>query len=965
MRHFSMKAFLQIHRTTIQGYLPYFILFVLTFLASLAQAQDKVTLSGRVFDNTTQQPLPGATVVVVGSSNGTVTDQDGIYKLDLPPGSVKIQISFVGYQTQTKSTTVTAGNTAALDFSLVEGSLLSEEVVIVGTRSTEGRSKIDSPAPIDIIQAKDIKATGQVDITQILNFVAPSINSNRQPGGDGTAHIDPVALRGIAPDQTLVLINGKRRHGSALVNVLGTPSQGSVAVDFNSIPVASIERIEVLRDGAAAQYGSDAIAGVVNIVLRKETEKVNVSSTVGAYNTSFRNKTDGALTQFDVNYGFGFGKGGFLNLTGQFNSNDRTNRTGYYELANRLTGAKQYWFSYPTGTAQETIDAQELSVDRYSSGNSGNSKQQSGSLFFNAALPLGNGAEVYSFGGVTSRTSNSRNNAYRFPNGTSTLNSVSSRYFPNLYPNGFLPENVGVISDKSITIGVRGKKSGWDIDLSNTFGSNRVQYYVENTLNASIGASSPTRFNSGALQFQQNTTNLGVFRKFTDLSLGKSLGVAFGAEYRQENYKIEAGEPDSYRNGGDRTYINTVGGSLLPPPAFRPRPAGAQAFPGYQPNDAQDQFRNNVGVYGDLEYDITNRVLLTGAIRYENYSDFGDKLSWKTSTRIKITEDINLRGAVSTGFRAPSLQQKYYSATTSIPQADGSLLLSRVSNNDNQVTRAFGVPSLKAENSFNLSAGVTARLFEKLTLTVDGYQIEIKDRVTLTGFFQTTTSSTNQTVRDAAALVANLLKDYPDVNSAQFFGNSIDTRTRGIDAVLSYRTILGNGTLNLSAAANITRTEVTDVHVPSGLVGTATQDVKDYLSERIFFDRLQRGRYERGTPQNKLIVSAGYTVKRLTPYVRLTRFGEYTAYASQNNLDDPNGARDQEFSPKWVTDVTLSYQLNSSVSLSVGGNNVFDVYPDQQILQNNQTGALPYGTAASQQFGANGAFYYGRVAFTF
>ncbi|MFM8743383.1 MAG: TonB-dependent receptor, partial [Cytophagales bacterium] len=391
-----MKTFLHNHRTTLQGYLPYFILFLLTFFASLAQAQDKVAVIGKVSDNNTKQPLPGATVVVVGSSNGTVTDQDGIYKLDLPIGPVKIQVSFVGYQTQVQSLTVIAGSANQFDFSLEEGLLLSEEVVIVGTRSTEGRSKIDSPAPVDIIQAKDIKATGQVDITQILNFVAPSINANRQPGGDGTAHIDPVALRGIAPDQTLVLINGKRRHGSALVNVLGTPSQGSVAVDFNSIPVASIERIEVLRDGAAAQYGSDAIAGVVNIVLKKETEKISLTSTLGAYNTSFRNKTDGALTQFDVNYGFGFGKGGFLNLTGQFNSNDRTNRTGYYELSNRLTGARQYWFSYPTNAAQETIDAQELSVDRYSSGNSGNSKQQSGSLFFNAALPLGNGAEVYS-----------------------------------------------------------------------------------------------------------------------------------------------------------------------------------------------------------------------------------------------------------------------------------------------------------------------------------------------------------------------------------------------------------------------------------------------------------------------------------------------------------------------------------------------------------------------------------------
>ena len=954
-----MKNIIQSYRNNFEGYLPYFLLFLITFLASIAQAQDKTSVKGKVNDNS-GSALPGASVIIAGTSLGTITDQNGLFSLNVNPGALKVVVSFIGYQTVEQQVEAKAGEATTLDFSLAEGTVLSEEIVVIGSRSNTGRSKLDTPVPIDVIQAKELRATGQVDITQILNFVAPSINANRQAGGDGTSHIDPVALRGVSPDQTLVLINGKRRHGSALVNVLGTPSQGSVAVDFNSIPAGAIERIEVLRDGAAAQYGSDAIAGVINIVLKKDTQHTNVTTTSGAYVTKFRNKTDGQLFQTDVNFGFGLGKGGYINLTGQINTQNRTNRTDYYELFNRVTNARQYWNSYPVGSASETIDAKELSVDRYRTGASGSAKQQTGGLFFNAALPFGEGSEVYAFGGISTRLSNSQNNAYRYPNGSSSINSVSSRYFPSIYPDGFLPENVARITDRSLTAGVRGKKNGWDVDLSNTFGSNRLQYNVENTLNASLGASSPTKFYAGTIQFQQNTTNLGLYKKFTELSVGKSIGVAFGAEYRLENYQIIAGDENSYKNYGDTNWVTTVGGTTK-----GVRPAGAQAFPGYQPSDAQDKYRNNLGLYGDVEFDITNKFLLTGALRYEDYSDFGDQLTWKTSGRYKITDDVSFRAAVSTGFRAPSLQQKYYSATTSIPQANGGLVLSRVSNNESPVTNAFGVPSLKAETSSNLSAGFTSRLFNNFTLTVDAYQIYIKNRVTLTGTFQTTTSSSSQVVKGAAALVANLLKDYPDVNAAQFFANSIDTRTRGVDAVLTYRTVLGAGTLNASAAANFTGTEVTNIYAPSGLVGTATQDVRDYLADRIFFDRQQRGRYERGTPQNKFILSAGYTVKKLTPYIRLTRFGEYTWYATQNNLDDPNGARDQQYSSKWITDATLSYQATPEVSVSVGANNLFDIYPDKQIIQNDQTGALPWGTAAGQQFGFNGAFYYGRIAFTF
>lgn len=931
-----------------------------------AKAQSRV-VTGRVTAQGDNNPLAGVSILVKGTNAGTISDSEGRFSIAASPTDVLV-VSFIGFVRKE----VKADRTD-LAISLTDNQQELSEVVVIGSRAGQARTNIETPAPVDVITAKEITATGRVDLTQILNFVAPSLVSNRQPGGDGAAHVDPVSLRGVAPDQTLVLVNGKRRHTSALVNVLGTPSQGAAVVDFNAIPAAAIERIEVLRDGAAAQYGSDAIAGVINVVLKQDVDKVRVSATSGGYVTGYRNKRDGFTVQTDINYGFRIGERGYVNLTGQINNRQATDRGGFYTYNNRLTNAPQYWFPYATGTEAPVIQAKENSVDRYSSARSGNGSQNNAGLFLNAALPLGGGAEFYAFGGIASKLSVSPNNAYRFPNGTGTINSISSRYIPQIFPNGFLPENIARINDRSLTVGLRGKKGHgpaprWNIDFSNTFGANRIQYTVNNSLNVSLGTASPTKFNSGTLYFQQNTTNLGLTRRFETIGVLSAVNVAFGGEYRLENYQIIAGEEKSYKNYGDTTYITTVGGTRK-----GIRPAGVQAFPGYQPTDQQDQIRNSIGAYGDVELELGRRLLLTGALRYENYSDFGDQLTWKTSGLVRLLdnpggtlESLSLRGAVSTGFRAPSLQQRYYSATTSIPQGDGSLILSLVSNNDNAVTKAFGIPNLTAETSNNASLGLTSRLFRHVTATIDAYQIAIKNRVTLTGTFDfASINSTNPTVAGAARLVKGLLVNYPDVNAAQFFANAIDTRTRGLDLVLAYRNRVGTGTLNVSLSGNFTRTEVTDGHVPSGLTSSGTPEVRQYLQDRIFFDRLQRTRYERGTPQNKQILLVGYTWGRLTPNVVVTRFGPYTYATTQSQIDSPTGGRDQTFSSKVITDVTLNYQLTKSAVLTVGSNNIGDVYPDQQRVENNQTGTIPWGTSAGQQFGFNGAFYYGRVTFSF
>lgn len=938
-------------------------LYVLSFLflSAVAFGQNR-TVTGRVTDKSDNSPVTGVSVLLKGTTVGTVSDSEGRFSVTASTTDVLV-FSFIGFARQE----VRADRTE-LSIALVNNQQELGEVVVIGSRAGQARTNIETPAPVDVITAKEITATGRVDLTQILNFVAPSLVSNRQPGGDGAAHIDPVSLRGVSPDQTLVLINGKRRHTSALVNVLDTPSQGAAVVDFNAIPVAAIERIEVLRDGAAAQYGSDAIAGVINVVLKQDVDKVRVSATSGGFVTSYRDKRDGFTAQADINYGFRIGEKGYVNLTGQINNRQATDRGGFYAYNNRLTNATQYWFPYATGTETPVIQAKENSVDRYSSAKSGNGSQNNAGLFLNAALPLGSGAELYAFGGAASKLSVSPNNAYRFPNGTGTINSISSRYIPQLFPDGFLPENVARINDRSLTVGLRGKKGDWNIDFSNSFGANRIQYTVNNSLNVSQGTASPTRFNSGALSFQQNTTNLGLTRRFETGGTLSAVNVAFGGEYRLENYQIIAGEEKSYKNYGDTTYVTTVGGRTK-----GIRPAGAQAFPGYQPTDAQDQTRNSIGTYGDVELEFGRRALLTGALRYESYSDFGDQLTWKTSGLLRLVdapggllENLSLRGAVSTGFRAPSLQQRYYSATTSIPQGDGSLILSLVSNNASAVTKAFGIPNLTAETSNNASLGLTGRLFRHVTATVDAYQIDIKNRVTLTGTFDfASINSTNPTVAGAARLVKGLLVNYPDVNAAQFFANAIDTRTQGLDVVLAYRNRVGPGTLNLSLAGNFTHTEVTDVHVPGGLTASGTPEVRQYLQERIFFDRLQRTRYEQGTPQNKQILLVGYSWGRFSPNVVVTRFGPYTYATTQSQIDAATGARDQTFSPKIITDLTLNYQLTKAAVLTVGANNIGDVYPDEQRVENNQTGTVPWGTNAGQQFGFNGAFYYGRLTFSF
>ena len=486
-------------------------------LAALPAWAQQGTIRGTVLDGGDDTPLPSANLNLVGTLRGTITGSDGSFSMNVPPGSYALQATFIGYESAKRSVEVAAGDTATIDLVLKASAVaLGEEFVVVGSRTV--RTAIETPAPVDVISEEEIRESGQTEINQALRQLAPSFNASHQTISDGTDHINPASLRGLGPDQVLVLINGKRRHSSALVHVNGTFGRGTVGVDLNTIPKAAVERIEVLRDGAAAQYGSDAIAGVINIVLKEDTEGLELNSVVGT-----TGEGDGDQVKSDVNYGFALGEGGYVNVTGEFFDRGRTARGGRY------TGADTTWLR-ERGLPRDAFDMKI-----------GQSKATVGAAYYNAAYPLPGGARLYSFGGLSYRRGKATG-FYRLPG------SQPERVVYALYPNGFLPQINPDIEDRSFSAGVRGAKGAWDVDFSLTQGGNRFQWNIENTNNASMGAASPVSFDAGRLGFNQTSGNLDLVRPL-DVGAVDRATLVLGAEFRVENYQIEAGQFESYSLG--------------------------------------------------------------------------------------------------------------------------------------------------------------------------------------------------------------------------------------------------------------------------------------------------------------------------------------------------------------------------------------------------------------------------------
>jgi iron complex outermembrane receptor protein len=986
---------------------------ILLFAFQYASAQSGI-IKGLVND-ASGNPLAGASVSVEGKKIGTITDLSGSYLLKLSPGKYNIIVTFVGQAPQGIKVIIIDGAILEQNFTTTEA-YDEGNVVTVSSRSKGGRSKLSTPVPVDVIRTKDIKSFAQVDVSQMLTYTAPSFQSARQTIADGTDHIDPASLRGLGPDQTLVLLNGKRRHNTALININGTVGRGSVGTDLNTIPVAAIERIEVLRDGAGAQYGSDAIAGVINVVLKKNYNGLNVSTLLGEnittmpYNGGIK-INDGINQQVDFSGGFTKNNGVYFNISGQWLKRFETNRSGNDNIPLIYLGNAGAFPTNPYSTVN-TPDYRRWLMDQdasivkqrgYNRQNNvvGNSYSQSFSTFINAGAKLSSNIDFYITTGASHRdgraTGNSRN-----PNSVSQQPVLANEQ--RYYVDGFLPQIAPTIGDWSAITGFAIKAGNWDIDISNTVGRNSFHFQVNNSGNASLPVSDnvQTSFDAGGLSFLQNTTNLDFNRKY-NFTASHQLNLAFGAELRHENFQIEAGELNSYTNGGRVAHVDSIPpypGQTTGTKFGNVTPAsGAQVFPGFKPEDAVKAKRNIYAAYGDLELTF-GKLLVDGAARYEDYAEKGfsyNNLSGKLSGRYEITSHFSIRGSVSNGFRAPSLHQRYFQNTsTQFVNAQPSNSLT--ANNYNPIVRnAFGIKELKPEKSTGLTFGFVGKAGKGITFTVDGYFISIKDRIVLSTAFNRSNP-----------LVDSILKENnvdPSTSALQFWTNAVNTETKGIDAIITDRFRIANGNATVSLAANFNRNSVVGgLHTNSVIEDpkvnpSTTNPAANPANDLAFalFDRQQRGRIETAQPKSKINLTLTYSIQKWDFLVRSVRFGEVQFL---NNVDpglvnkitnayfnDIAFGIDQTFSAKITTDLVVSCKIRPGISLSAGANNLFDVYPDQFFIDprnnlqtvysnpvqgaNKTDGGYNSGRDASNrgrllyfpnQFGYNGRFLFTRLS---
>jgi iron complex outermembrane receptor protein len=767
-----------------------------------------------------------------------------------------------------------------------------EELVVTGTR-TEGRSRLETLAPVDVISADALQQRGSTELATALATSVPSITFPRPSNTDGTDAIRPATLRGQGPDQTLVLVNGTRRHATALVNTNGSVGRGSAAVDLNAIPSTAIDRIEVLRDGASAQYGSDAIAGVINLRLREAATGGGLSVTYGSNVTSFdgfygRNDdiTDGATTTVSGWQGLTILGDGFLTLSAEYRDREHTNRS---DIDKRVS---------PNRITSRFGDADVEDI----------------SFYANAGKPLNDVWDLYGWYGYQHRDASSA--------ATFRLPTDAQQNVPSVYPNGYLPLLTTDTEDNSAGLGLRGEIGGFNADFNIVYGKNDIDFGVENTINPSFGAASPTSFQAGGLTYDQLVFGADFSREF-EVGLAGPLNVAFGLEARQETYKINQGQYESYGRGP------ITGVSF-----------GSRGFTGFTPSNEVDVDRNNVGVYIDLEGKVTEQLTLSGAVRYEDYSDFGDTTTGKLAARYDFTPEFAIRGAVSTGFRAPALQQQYYTST-SILYIDNVPFETGTYPATSAVAAALGAQPLKAETSDNYALGFVFRrgAFE---LTVDGYKIDVKDRIVLSETLQgnpTAAPGTNGRV------IYDLLAPY-GATAARFFINGVDTDTIGLDVVARYRIVDEQaGTFDLTAAGNINDIEVKRTPVTTTLP-TPTS----------LFARQATLRFQEGTPKQKLTLQGDWSKEAWGATVRTTFYGDVL---SPGTLAD--GSADNSTGDRGLVDLEARYTFPVGLTASVGADNVFDVYPRQIIPSQNTTSAAPFSSFSP--FGFSGRFVYGRLAY--
>lgn len=831
--------------------------------------------------------------------------------------------------------------------------------VATGSRFNN-RTVTESPVPIDVISGSELQKGGYTEPAQMIQAQVPSFNFPRPSLTDGTDHIRPATLRGLAPDQVLLLVNGKRRHTSSLVNLNGSIGRGSVSTDFNALPAAAIGRIEVLRDGASAQYGSDAIAGVINVILRHDTG--------WGGDVSFSQTGEGDGEDFKINAyaGTKLGDKGSLFLTAWARDKNPTNRieadTRQQYFGNGGTSSISGNYGSGTGLSASngTLDPREQTVNRYNH-RFGDPKVKDNGAWFNGEYPLRDDLELYFFGGFSNRHANGAGFFRR---------SGDDRTIRAIYPDGFLPYIQTEVMDASWAGGAQGKAGSFDWDLSSAYGYNTLDYTTANSANVTLGNSSPKSFYDGQLKFKQWTNNFDVTSQ-ANLGLPTPLKIAGGLEFRQEDYSIAAGEPDSYRDGGVRIIGGPSNGNL--------GAVGAQVFPGFKPSDAGTHTRDSKAVYVDFEQDVNEQWLLSAAARFEDYSDFGSNTTAKIATRVKLPHGFALRGSVASGFRAPHLAQEWFSSTATnfIGGVPFDILTFPVSA---PAAKALGATPLTPEKSTSYSFGGTWNPSENLSFTVDSYRIEIKDRIVLSSNFTGTA-------------VINLLatQGITGIGGGRYFTNAVDTRTTGFDVSGRYTWKTADmGKFTFTGAYNNNKTKATKIKQANSTLAAITTTPLFDLTETI--------RLERGQPRDAFNFTVLWDYEKWSVQLREARFGKVSSVAftsaSQAQINALTPGYDVEFRPavpgtvggtttnqqiiqtfgaKWLTDLDVSYKVTKNITVSIGANNLFDVYPDQNIRSkivngtpfsgSDNVGIFPY--SGISPFGFNGVTYYGKVAFRF
>lgn len=886
--------------------LAFFTLLTLASISTWAQN----SLKGAVKDDT-GEGLPGVSVVLVGTTQGTLTNLDGTYALPLPKGTHQVSFSFVGYASQTKSVTI-GDSDVTLDVNLSSSSTELDAVVIsTGSRNSQ-RTITDSPLPIDIIGSKDLSSTGQTSFDKALQYRVPSFNTVNTPVNDATTLLDPWEIRNMGPSRTLILINGKRKNLSSLLYVQFSPGRGETGVDLSAIPQDAIKRVEILRDGASAQYGSDAIAGVMNVILKDKYEYTTLTLNAGT-TTSKGNAVATPIPGggYGTNYGVSLNSGanftnkGYLNYTIALNQNNSAVRSGIVDVPTEIAT-----FGDGKGGAQDQLIKAYLKDFPTANNINGTGETSAAKFLINGGIPFGEKGEVYANAAfITKRVlsyANFRTPYWRQDRGLlhKTTDYGGKNYITaatlafasdpvDMYKGyiGYAPTFEGDLQDYNATIGAKNEINGWKHDLSLTVGGNSQRYTVDNTVNRAFGTSSPTRFKPGGFGFKHAVGNIDISKAVTD-----KFNLALGAEARSETYTIIAGDTASYKG------------------------EGANSFPGINTDNAGSNSRFNIGAYLDLSYDLTKDFLVNGTVRTEKYSDFGNATVWKLSSRYKIADELAvLRGSVSTGFRAPSLHQIYAQSVQS-SFVGGTIQLSGLFNNRSAQARALGIDALRPEKSTNITLGVGLNPSKNLSISLDYFNINVKDRIVYSSTIRS--SSTTSTL--------GKILTQANVTSIQFFINGIETNTSGLDYVVNYKNImLGNGKLGVNLAGNFM--------LKNEIVGTPNDPAPIKADGSTILNTQIKSLLTESRPKYKAILGLDYSVGKWYINLNNTLFGK----TSFQDLDNGGGDMENikaEFKPAVVTDLSLGYQISNKVTLTLNANNLFNVLPKWDLVALNAKG---------------------------